>query len=134
MINTQNIALSIKNVRSKLNMNQQQLADKVGVAKTTLANWESERQIPPVDKYAYIISLLNDYNLIDDVLDVIEDKKSHLNALENTNQDEVSEEELLKLFERVHTFAKSYDQKKLLKNKIIQLEKELIENFLDLKK
>ena len=40
------IGLDIKELRKKLKMTQQQLADKLGVHRVTVAEWEADRKRP----------------------------------------------------------------------------------------
>lgn len=52
-----NIADRIQNLRKTKGISQEQLADAVGVSRQAVSKWESEQNVPDVDK----IILLSDY-------------------------------------------------------------------------
>jgi transcriptional regulator with XRE-family HTH domain len=62
-----NLGLKIKELRQKKNLNQQVLADKLGVGVPSISAYESGRQIPPTDKLALLAEILE--TTTDDLLD-----------------------------------------------------------------
>ena len=67
------LGTKLKNAREKLNMSQENVADKIGVSRQTLSSWENEKTYPD------IISLINLSNLYSVSLDTLlkeQDKQS----------------------------------------------------------
>lgn len=52
------ILLHIREIRTGCGMTQQQLAEKLGVGRSAIANWEVERSLPNADKLPYLADAL----------------------------------------------------------------------------
>lgn len=63
MFDTNNIGKVIKELRSKLNLTQEELAAKLGVSFATVNRWEKERIIPRGEAQESIMKLIADSNL-----------------------------------------------------------------------
>ncbi|NBK98082.1 MAG: XRE family transcriptional regulator [Erysipelotrichia bacterium] len=139
MENEQYIISSLKKLRSDLGLSQQDLSEKIGVSKTTLANWETGRQVPPIDKYAQILALSKgedglqkfwEITMRDQVINnaggIGIQNNSHV-PQENQNMHE--NDEMLKLFQRIYTTAKNYDQINFLKASLHQLETQMLQTI-----
>lgn len=63
MFDTNNIAKVIKELRSKLNLTQEELAAKLGVSFATVNRWENERIIPRGETKKSIMKLITESNL-----------------------------------------------------------------------
>lgn len=138
MLNEQNIISSLKKLRSILNLTQQELADRIDVSKTTLANWETGRQVPPVDKYAQIVELsrgekaLQDFwgiamrdNVINQSSGIgIQNNLANQSAAKNENSDDIQ-----KLFNRIYSTAQNYDQMNFLKSSLTQIEMQMLQTI-----
>jgi len=60
-----NLGKNIKYLRESVHLDQQQLADKLNVSRSTLACWENEIRIPKLDKIVEIaIFFKTDMNII----------------------------------------------------------------------
>jgi transcriptional regulator with XRE-family HTH domain len=53
-----NLQRALKNFREKHNMNQNELADMLGVTRESLANWEIGRSKPRADMYSLLSKIL----------------------------------------------------------------------------
>ena len=51
--------VNIKHIRLKCGMNQEQLADKLGVDRSTIAKWETGEAMPRSDKLPLLAETLN---------------------------------------------------------------------------
>lgn len=51
--------MSIKKMREKRGLSQEQLADKIGVAQQHVSRWENEKHRPSVDVLIKIAAVLN---------------------------------------------------------------------------
>ena len=61
-----NFADNLKKIRKEYGLSQEQLADKLGVSRQSVSNWESQQAYPEMDK---VIQLCNMFNLnIDELL------------------------------------------------------------------
>ena len=139
MDNTQNIMSSLKKLRSLLNLTQQELADQIEVSKTTLANWEAGRQVPPIDKFAQIVQLsqgdkgLQSFWGIamgDSVVNQgngvgIQNNLANQSAVKNDE----SSDDIQKLFNRIYATAQNYDQFIFLKSSLTQIEAQLLQTI-----
>lgn len=139
MDNTQYIMSSLKKLRSLLNLTQQELADQIEVSKTTLANWETGRQVPPIDKFAQIVQLSQGDEGLQSFWgiamgDSVVNQGSGVGIQNNShlpqeNQHMHDNDETLKLFQRILSTAKNYEQLDFLKVSLHQLETQMLQNI-----
>lgn len=61
----------IKYLRIANEMTQADLAEKLNVSPSTVAKWEQGQNIPPLDRFAEILELLTNKDIIKDIKDII---------------------------------------------------------------
>ena len=136
MESDQNIIFSLKKLRSLLNLTQQELADRIDVSKTTLANWETGRQVPPIDKFAQIVQLSQGDKGLQNFWgiamgDSVVNQGSGVGIQNNQSaaKNEESSDDIQKLFNRICTTAKNYEQIDLLKSSLLQIEAQMLQTI-----
>jgi transcriptional regulator with XRE-family HTH domain len=106
----------IKDSREKLGLTQAELANRLGVSKATVYNWENGRQIPPSDKLFEITELAG--------TPLIQKNETISNASKNDS-------ELHKLFADCLKVAEAFNLTEYLKQVLIDTKKEIAKKGLE---
>ncbi len=59
-LNADTIAINIRNIREKQGMNQEQFANKLGIARPTISNWENGKAVPTTEQLLKIATTFNE--------------------------------------------------------------------------
>lgn len=138
MDNDKNIIFSLKKLRSLLNLTQQELADRIDVSKTTLANWETGRQVPPIDKFAQIVQLSQGDKGLQNFWgiamgDSVVNQANGVGIQNNLSAIPIAKDEssddIQKLFYRIYATAQNYDQINFLKSSLHQIETQMLQTI-----
>ena len=81
------LSKNLKNIRLKNNYNQEYVANKLGVTKQTISNWEKGKRTPDIDS---LVKLANLYEVTLDTLTGSDKRNENielLNIISNMNDD-----------------------------------------------
>lgn len=84
-----NIAENIKKIRLNNQLTQQEFADKIGISRYSLLNYEKGKRIPPMD---VAIKISNTFNV---ALDILNGNNINNNSIKENNSDLLKESGLI---------------------------------------